>query len=1022
MQKIYVQKTKAIVSFLLFFMTVSISNAVAQNYKITGTVSDAASDPIIGASVVAKDSEAGTITDMDGNFTLQVSSDTEQNLEISYLGYNTASLKAKAGSSVRVVLEESANALDEVIVVGYGTQKRATMTSAVAQIKGEKIAAMPTPRLSTSIGGQVSGIITFQKEGAAPGADAATIYVRGQKPLILVDGVERPSDRIDTEDIESVSVLKDASAVAPYGLKGANGVILITTKRGRAGKFSATYSGNVSWQKPMRTPEFMGSADYFDFRNKAYAMDGLDGQMMPEDEIALYRNGSDPDRYPNTDWVGNYMGVSSATKHNISVVGGTDKIKVFTSLGYVYQGSMFHAQDYNRFTARANVDIQATPTTKISVDNSFMKDIVARDGLDASTVMERLYRAVPYEVDRYSNGLSAFQQSLGISMYEGIYNREEYSDINDISTGNFTVEQQLPFIKGLSAKASFNYDKQHKDLKDWVKPLTYYNLNPTTGEYDQIDQSGTVKASLSQEYKRWDWYTFNSALNYGNSFGKHNITALALFEARWQKATTLQTSISEFDFMIPELSMGTPDQTKWGLNGNSTEEAQYGVVGRIGYDFNQKYMVEVAGRYDATYKYAPSHRTDFFPSVSVGWRISEESFMPFRNVIDNLKLRASYGKSGYPEGDAFYYMQTYGISDGYVWGGKDAEVIRDQAIYANKEPNPYLTWQTVWKTDFGFDLNMWNGLFGLEFDYYHEKRNDIILEPQQTVSAEYGIGLSKENYGIDRQHGIDVTLSNFTKITGDFKLSNSLVFTYTRHQTIKANENKATLYNARSRQTGLSSEQIWGYESAGLFRDEADIQNWAYQSAGTLPGDIKYIDQNGDGKIDSEDIVWIGRSRIPEIMWGYNLKAEWKGFDLSLFFQGTGRSDYYLGTSDRGVRRPFADNKARVDHYNSWTTDNPDPNAKYPRLRSSQFAMNYAKSDFWVINSSYVKLKSIDLGYTLKSAYAKKAGMQNLRLNVNFYNVWTLFSKASKDFDPEAQDFSVYPQQFISTVGITATF
>jgi hypothetical protein len=396
--------------------------------------------------------------------------------------------------------------------------------------------------------------------------------------------------------------------------------------------------------------------------------------------------------------------------------------------------------------------------------------------------------------------------------------------------------------------------------------------------------------------------------------------------------------------------------------------------------------------------------------------------MPFRNVIDNLKLRASYGKSGYPYGDAFYWMQTYGISDGYVWGGKDADVIRDQAIYANKEPNPYLTWQTVWKTDFGFDLNMWNGLFGLEFDYYHEKRNDIILEPQQTVSAEYGIDLSKENYGIDRQHGIDVTLSNFTKITADFKLSNSLVFTYTRHQTIKANENKATLYNERRRQTGLSSGQIWGYESAGLFSDEADIQNWAYQSAGTLPGDIKYIDQNGDGKIDSEDIVWIGRSRIPEIMWGYNLKAEWKGFDLSLFFQGTGRSDYYLGTSDRGVRRPFADNKARVDHYNSWTTDNPDPNAKYPRLRSSQFAMNYATSDFWVINSSYVKLKSIDLGYTLKSAYAKKVGMQSLRLNANFYNVWTLFSKASKDFDPEAQDFSVYPQQFISTVGITATF
>ncbi|MDR2805896.1 MAG: TonB-dependent receptor [Dysgonamonadaceae bacterium] len=1020
MQKHLLQKTKTIVFFLLFSCLLCISSAAAQDYKITGTVTDSKGEAIIGAVVVVQGSKSVTISDVEGNFSLQVSSAAEQTIEISYIGYTTTTLKAKAGSPVHAVLEENLQTLNEVIVVGYGTQKRATMTSAVAQIKGDKIAALPNPRLSTGIGGQVSGVITFQ-ESAAPGADAATIYVRGSQPLILVDGVERPGDRIDTEDIESVSVLKDASAVAPYGLKGANGVILITTKRGAAGNFSATYTGNVSWQKPINHPEFMGSADYFEFRNKAYEMDGLPGQMTPADEIALYRDGSDPNRYPDTDWIGNYMGVSNATKHNISVTGGTDRIKVFASFGYVYQGSMFHAQDYNRFTGRANIDIQVTPTTKISVDNSFMKDIVSRDGLDASTIMERLYRAVPFEVDRYTNGLPAFQQSLGISMYEGIYHREDYSDMNDISNSNLTIEQQLSFIKGLSAKVSFNYDKQHKDLKNWIKPLIYYNLDPVTGEYDQIDQSGTVKPSLSQEYKRWDWYTFNGALNYGNSFGKHHITALALFEARWQKATNLLASKSEFDFNIPELSLGTPDQTKWGLAGTSSQEAQYGIVGRIGYDFNQKYLVELAGRYDATYKYALGRRTDFFPSFSLGWRISEEEFMPFRETINNLKLRASYGKSGYPGGEAFYYTQTYGVNKSYIWGSGDTEV-REQGIYANKEPNAKLTWQTVWKSDFGFDLNMWNGLFGLEFDYYHEKRNDIILGPQTEVTAEYGISLSDENYGIDGRHGIDITLSNRTKITKDFTLNNSFVFTYTRHQTIKANENKASLYNPRRRQTGLSNGQLWGYQSAGLFADEEEIKNWAYQATGTLSGDIKYIDQNGDGKIDSEDIVHIGRSMIPEIMWGYNLRTEWKGFDLTLFFQGTGRSNYYLGTADRGVRRPFADNKARIDHYNSWTVDNPDPNAKYPRLRSTEFAMNYVISDFWVINSSYVKLKSVDLGYTLKPEYAKKMGMQNLRINANFYNVWTIFTRASKDFDPESQKFSAYPQQFISTVGITATF
>jgi TonB-linked SusC/RagA family outer membrane protein len=1005
-------------SIFFFFLSAYTLYGQEEKKNVSGTVTDTNGEFLVGVTVLELGTtNNGTVTDIDGRYHITVSSNAV--LKFSYIHFKPVEIRVANQSVMDVVMEEVQTELDEVIVVGYGAQKRLTMTSAVASVKGDALTVLPSPRLSNNIGGKVSGVITFQESGA-PGSDAAKIYVRGSEPLVLVDGVERPGDRVNQEDIESVSVLKDAAAVAPYGLKGANGVILITTKRGVAGKLSATYKGEISWQKPMRTPEFMGSADYFEFRNKAYEMDGLSSQMMPADEIALYRDGSNPDRYPNTDWVGNYMKTSNATKHTVSVSGGTDKIKAFASIGYVYQNSMFDGQDYRRYTARANMDIQATKTTKVSIDNSFMRDILKRTGLGADDIMERIYRAIPSEPDVYSNGLPAFQSSLGISLHEAMYNRGEYTDQNDISTSNITIEQQLPFLAGLSGKVAFNYDKQHKDLKSWVLPLTYYNLTSEDGEYEKVDQSSTVKPQLSQEYKRWDWYTFDGSLNYKNSFGKHSFDVLGLFEARWTDYLVTNTGKSESDFLIPELNTGTSDREKWSLAGTSSKTAQYGFVGRLSYNFDQKYLLELAGRYDAIYKYAPGRRGDFFPSASLGWRISEEPFMAFsRNVVDNLKLRASYGKSGNPVGSDFAYMSSYAIGNSYIWGKDGA---RQQGIYATVESNPVLTWETVWKTNAGFDLNMWNGLFGLEFDGYHEKRNDKILAPNADVPTEYGINLADENAGIDARWGVDITLSNHTRITKELSIQNALVFSYTNHQLIENHENQGTLYNPRKRTTGLAFSQIWGYKSAGLFADEEEIKNWAYQDAATLPGDIKYVDINRDGKIDGEDIVNIGLSSIPQIMWGYNLRATWKGFDLGLFFQGTGRSNYYLGAADRGVRRPFADGKARVDHYKAWTTDNPDPNAPYPRLRSANFAMNYVSSDFWVINSSYIKLKSVDLGYSLHPDWIRKAGMSQLRINANFYNVWTIFSKASDDFDPEAQKFTAYPQQFISTIGLTATF
>ena len=344
---------------------------------ITGTVTDVSGETIIGAIVSIKSTTVSTITDLDGKFTLTIPANVIQPvLAVSHIGYRLYEATVGETAVFTILLQENVNTLEEMVVVGYGTQKRATLTSAVSTVKGEEIAKLPVPRVSTGLGGMVAGVITFQPDGAAPGADAASILLHGVTPLMLVDGVPRPHDRIDTEDIESISVLRDAAAVAPYGISGANGVIIITTKRGTAGKFTANYDGQVSWQTPMSTPKFMSSADYFEFRNKAYEMDGLTGQMMDAAEIARYRSGEDPDRYPDTDWVKNYMKTSSATNHTVSVSGGTDKIKGYASIGYVYQNSMFDGQDYQRYTGRTNVDMQATSPTKVSVDYSHSVSIL----------------------------------------------------------------------------------------------------------------------------------------------------------------------------------------------------------------------------------------------------------------------------------------------------------------------------------------------------------------------------------------------------------------------------------------------------------------------------------------------------------------------------------------------------------------------------------------------------------------------------------------------------------------------
>ena len=1017
---------RQIAALITLLMLITVSSVFAQGTKkLTGIVSDLSGEPLIGVSIVVKGTTIGTVTDLNGGYSLNIPDENKKaTLIFTYVGYLKQEISVNNKHTLNVIMKEDDKLLDEVVVVGYGVQKRVNMTGSVASVKSEKMTTMPVANVSNALGGRVSGLVTQQATGE-PGNDASTLYLRGNKnPLVLVDGIESEYNMINMEEVESVTLLKDASAVAPYGLKGANGVVLITTKRGgnTQGKISFNYNGEFGWQKPTNTPEFMSAAEGLRLKKQAYEMDGMkdEANAITDEILAAHEQGTDA--YPNTNWVKNYMNTSTSQKHNIVLKGGNDLIKAYVALGYMKQGSMFSDdQYYRRYNVRANLDLKPTKTTTVSADLGLVYDRKRTNSSSAEAAMLNIYRAKATEADVYSNGLPAFQSSIGGSMYQTIYGGGEKRNENNYQNLSLSVNQELPFIKGLSVKGLFNMNRKDTYSKNWGHPYEYYVYDAANNKYNKSELQSD--ADLSQSTKVNAYYTVQGYLNYANSFGNHNISGLFVYERRWGgRKIDYSARRTQFDVSIPELDMGSKNNQY--NSGTSSAEAQDGFVFRVNYDYAQKYLIELAGRYDRTYQYAPDRRAAFFPSVSLGWRISEEAFLKDIHIIDNLKVRASYGKSGNPVGNPFQWSPTYTVGNGYVWGTGSLSTV--SGLYESAEANPFLTWETVLKANIGFDLSMWNGLLGVEFDVYRDLRRDKIIIPTDDFPTEYGIKPSQYNAGKEERYGVDLTVSNHTKINRDFSIDNSFVFGFSRDKQIDIAESMGTYSIPRFRRTGKSASQLRGYIAEGLFANQEEIDNWAYQSASTRPGDIKYRDINGDGKIDNEDETIIGRTRVPEIMYGYTFSAKYKGFDFSLFLQGTGHSDFYIGqdasgASDRGVRFPFKNDKPRKDHIHSWTTDNPDPNAKYPRLSTIE-GMNYVSSSFWVVNTAYLKLKSLEIGYNFEQRLLKKLHVDNLRVYLNFYNLWTIYSDMPKDFDVENQNYNAYPQQFVTSLGVNITF
>lgn len=1014
---------------------------------VTGTVTDENGENLPGVSVSIKGTNKGTITDAQGKYTLNVSGDGDI-LVFSFVGYETQEKTAGSASQINITLNSDTKSLEEVVIVGYGTQKRATVTGAISAIKGDEIAKVPVPNISQSLAGRTAGV-SMRPNGGQPGNDNPRLYVRGigttgnNEPLVVVDGIRRDNiSQVDPETVESITILKDAAAVAPYGIGGANGVILITTKTGKSGKPQMRISSSYGFQNPTYLPNVLSAKDYMALQNEAYKNQNPSGTTLPFDPafVSDYDNlhKQDPWKYPNSNFVDVFKSNIPMQKHNLEFSGGTDNISYSAGLGFFDQQGIFDKTNYKRYNYNLSLQMNATKTTKVGM--SVFGGIERRNDVDDDSnggLFRAFYKFLPTQSLVFPEGDKWGESSASSPV--GALNAPGYQRIDQNTLlGSVFVEQQL--AKGLSVKGVLSYDPRVIDRKFWHVPIVYHKIDLSQQPYTYSEaislQEGraTPYTWLRLENDKRTNLTYQGYLNYNRTFGNHSISGLAVVEARTITTSEWMTRRNNFALQIDEMSFGSSDKLDYDNSGVSGTGSELGYVYRVGYSYKDKYMLEASGRYDGHYYFAPGQRWGYFPAFSAAWRVSEESFFKsnFRSV-DELKIRGSWGKAGMLAGSAFQYLAGYDLrGNAYAFG--TGTLVQGSRV--PREPNPNITWEVAVKSDVGFDLSMWKSLFTLSFDYFHERRTGMLLAPQVTLPVEYGLSLSQENKGEMTGHGIEIEIGSRKRINKDLNFAINGNFSYAMNRMVEVFQTDAEANNPNRTKIGRQHETLFGYKSLGMFTT-ADDKNGdgiinaedGYNIAqfGDLhPGDIRYADLSGpngvpDGRIDAHDQTVIGRPYYPAITFGITPSVNWKGFDLNLFFQGAAMSNINIRQFQTVPFENNGSNTAYEYFNNRWTPDNQ--NAKYPRATPAPYSNNTQNSDFWIANSSYLRLRTLTLGYSLPKAIAQKIAMTNARVYVVAQNLFTL--SQIKHVDPEMgfqNRETAYPVMKTNTFGIDLTF
>lgn len=989
----------------------------AQDFTVRGVVSDE-SDVLPGVSIVVAGTNQGTITDVNGKYSINVKKGSK--LIFSYVGYRAHEAVANQ-STINVKMKTDAIQLEEAVVVGYATQKKATLTGAVSSVSSENLTKRNVASLSTALQGAMPGV-TIQQTSGQPGSDGGQIRVRGigsiksdQDPLVLVDGIEMDINQVDANTVASVSVLKDAASASIYGSRASNGVILITTKRGKAGKVTTTYSGYLTVQRPTNMPEPVAAWEYLQAELNSWDNAGASvTNTQREQQLRLIEEQRTlkPDNWTryDTDWKKETLKDNSLMhSHNVTVSGGSEDISFFASGSYLSQDGLIPNDNFDRTNLRLNADAKILSWMKLGIETNLRQSNLLNPGISTpkAIINQALYMLPHISAAKELDGNWGYGKN-GINPTAAA----NASGEKKVRTSEALVNGTLTFtpIKGLELIGQYSRRQVSKRTRTLITPYLTSLSGMVKAEYPDHD-------SLKEEWEQTVRNYYRAQASYERTMNDHYAKLLVGFQAEDSEFTSFYGAKQGFDLERYYLDDGDGSTASSGGGANSW--AMMSWYGRLNYNYQQRYLLEVNGRYDGSSRFTKNNRWGFFPSVSAGWVVSQENFLKnTTDIIDILKLRVSYGLLGNQNIGNYPYAAVVKPGYGYYLGDDKSLT---PGVAQTTLSNSDISWEKSKQFDVGIDLSLWNGLLSITADYYIKNIYDMLL----TFPLPYYAGMQPaySNAGDMSNKGWEISIGHKNKIKD---------FNYGATFTLSDNRNKITNLNGLNSQDktmveGYPNNGIWGYLSDGYYQDWDDVANSPKLSNSARPGYVKYKKINqGEGidpmLIDSRDQVYLGDS-FPHFEYGLNLNASWKNFDLTIFFQGVGQRSTFM--SGIGLK-PFANGANLFRHQmDSWTEDNR--NAEYPILvPEANAADNYVRSDKWVRNAAYCRLKNMVLGYTLPQSLTKKLNIGSLRLYVSGQNLFTI-SNFYKGYDPEVsyggnQGGEFYPIMQTFTVGVDLKF
>jgi TonB-linked SusC/RagA family outer membrane protein len=983
-----------------------------KTYPIRGRVIDENEEGLPGATVLMKGSNVGTTTDINGEFIMEVP-EGDQVLVISYIGFITQEIRVSAESTyLRISMEQDIQALEEIVVVGYGKQKKESISGSIAKIESQEITQTKTANVANNLAGRVAGLL-INARGGEPGQESMEIFIRGKattgdaSPLFVIDGVANRGsfERLNPEDIESISILKDASA-AIYGAQAANGVILVTTKRGAKGTPKLHYSNSFSYTQPAKRQQLMNAPQYLTWLDEQNARNGR--PQIYQNIIEDYQIGeNDPNIWSDTDWWNEAMDSwSPQLQHNLSLSGGSDQFKYYLSGQHLNQDANFKGSEFgfSKTNVRSNIDVRATSFLDLGLDLAGrFENTIGTGGVE--DLIRGIYNMAPFEAPYYENGL--LRNTSKGNILPGIYGLNGDSEIerkvfNTKLSAKISLDE---WVKGLSINAFGAIDILNQGRRVLQKPYDIYFLNGE-GEYENLrDNTGTV--NLFQQADNEISQTYHARINYERDLEKHSLGGFIAYEQNQVNGEYLAASRKDLvSEDLPYLFSGS--EANQDNDGRGWQSARVNYFGRFNYAYFDKYFLELTLRIDGSQNFAKERRFGTFPGASFGWRISEEDFWS-SSLIEGLKLRLSWGQLGNDRVNSFQYFQLYNIEEAAVFGDNP---LLGTGLSPATTPNPNITWETAEKTNLGIDLSLPNGMLDLTLDAFYEKRSNILAQRNASVPIYTGIELPDENIGKTKNRGFEISALHRRTIGNQLKFRLGGQFTYAQNEIVFVDE--SPFVPEYQKVEGSPIDYLLVYQADGLYQNKEEIESTPH-FPDAKPGDVRFVDTNNDGSITAEDRILLARGPTPRMVYGFSLGLSWKTLEFNAFFQGqSGASTIY---------RPWDVNQDSWYFDNRWISEEATPDAQSPAAWDMSSSTIQEVSTIWVKKNDFLRIKNVELAYVFPTNLRDPFRISNLRLFVSAFNLGFIYNAVGL-YDPESRSGTgwYYPQQRIISTGLSVTF